>query len=76
MHERPWTVSAAMCGTCRQAQAHADVLQGKQPAQAPAGATGATAAAASAAEGPQQTGKERSSGKRPGNAVDAFRPLS
>lgn len=53
---------------CRQAQAHADMLQGKQPIP-PADSTVTSAAAATAAMGSQQTGKEPSSGKRPGKLL-------
>ena len=51
---------------CRQAQAHADVLQGKQPAAAPAGSP-----RPAVADG-LQMGKDCSPAKRPGKALSAF----
>ena len=66
-------VSHGVC-MCRQAQAHADMLQGKQPI-APADSTVTSAAAATAAADSHQIGKEPSSGKRPGKLLIACWPL-
>lgn len=54
---------------CRQAQAHADMLQGKQPVAVPGGSAGDGEAAAGAAEGAQQLGKELPSAKRKGDGI-------
>ncbi|CAL5229685.1 g13054 [Coccomyxa viridis] len=56
----------------KQAQAHADMLQGKQPVAVPGGSAGDGEAAAGAAEGAQQLGKELPSAKRKGAAMQGI----